>query len=90
MMTRRRTTRWSDRTETLQLRAETAGFPEGAGTLGLDSGFQLGVDRGGFPLPGGLAGFFHQFFDRLDRNLHFLVGIQHRTQHLVFGQFLRL
>ena len=51
---------------------------------------QFLVDRGGLPLPAGLAGLGNQFIDGLDDHLHFLVGKQYGAQHLVLAEFLGL
>src|SRR5690606_22980443 len=49
---------------------------------------QRGIGGRGLPVPGRLAGFAGQLFDRLDDRLEFLLGEQHGAQHLVFGQLV--
>ncbi len=56
--------------------------------LSFNGGGELFVHGRRLPVPTRLASFCGQIANGLDHNLHFLVGKQHRTQHLVFRQFL--
>ena len=53
---------------------------------GFDRCHQFGVGFRRLPVPTGLTRFADQLVDRIDHRLHFLMRIQHRTQHLIFGQ----
>ena len=55
-----------------------------------DSSCQCFISGRWLPIPCGLAGFSFQFVNGLDYYLHFLVGKQHATQHLVFSQLFGL
>src|SRR5690606_24451618 len=56
--------------------------------LAANSVEQLGVFRRRLPVPSRLAGFGGQLGNGLDNHLEFVVGEQHRAQHLVFGELL--
>ena len=53
----------------------------------LDRGYQFRIGRRRLPIPARFTCFANQFVDGVDHGLHFLMRIQHRTQHLVFRQF---
>ncbi|MNF70368.1 hypothetical protein D3C84_522770 [compost metagenome] len=70
------------------LDGDGVGLGDGLAELGLDGAEQGGVFGRGGPVPGRLAGFGGEFLDGVDHGLEFLVGEEHATQHLVFGQLL--
>ena len=51
---------------------------------------ELGVLGHRLPFPGGFARFRRELFDRRDDRLHLLVTEQHRAEHHLLGQLLRL
>src|SRR5690554_6878893 len=69
---------------------DCVGFFDGTTELGFDGIQKLGVLCLRLPFPARLAVFSSKFLDGGDSRLHFFVGKQYRTQHLVFSQALGL
>ena len=55
----------------------------------VDARDQRFVLRGRLPIPSGLAGFFDEFVDGVDGDLHFLVAEHHGVQHRFFRETIR-